>query len=247
MNQQKIGNTIKEKRENKKLTQTKLADILGVTNRTIINWEKGKCLPDYSILLPLCNELDISISELLTGEKEIKTKTTIELIIKYLDRNRNENIKECRRIGKILLIGGIFLSIFSLIFIKPYSIGFNIFPIIGMLFAIWGFSYMTKRNNFKKRTLLKIIFIIIYITFLIGYDIYDILINNTVPRYYTGGLTETNFSYYETPLFDAYICLDKDRKFHIIPIEIKYRKEFYSEEAETTITYMPNKEYYCGK
>ena len=244
MNKKKIGNIIKEKRENKKLTQTELAEILGVTNRTIINWEKGKCLPDYSLLLPLCNELNISISELITEDKE--SNTTIELIIKYLDRNRNENIKEYHKIGKILLTGGIFLTVFSLLFIKPYNTGFNIFPIIGMLFAICGFSYINKKYKFKKRLLLKIIFIIIYITSLVTYDIYDVLINNTIPRYYTDGLSEKNFHYFETPLFDAYICLDKDKKFHIIPIETKYRKEFYLEEFGTTTTYLPNKEFYCG-
>ena len=247
MDQKKIGNIIKEKREDKKMTQTTLAQILGVTNRTIINWEKGKCLPDYSLLMPLSNELDISISELLTGEKETKTNTTIELIIKYLDRNKNENIKEYRKIGKTLLIGGIFLSLFSLILIKPYNTGFNIFPIIGMLFATLGFSYMNKKYNFKKRILSKVIFIIIYITFLVGYDIYDILINNTVPRYYTGGLSSRNLHYFETPLFDAYICINKDKKIHIIPIEQKYRKKIYSQEVETYITYMPKEEDYCGK
>ena len=68
-----IGNFIANKRKELGMTQQKLAEVLGVTNRTIINWEKGKCLPDYSLLIPLCSELDISVSELLTGEKEEQT------------------------------------------------------------------------------------------------------------------------------------------------------------------------------
>ncbi len=41
MNQEKIGKYIAEKRKERKLTQQELAEILGVTNRAISNWENG--------------------------------------------------------------------------------------------------------------------------------------------------------------------------------------------------------------
>lgn len=69
MNIQKIGNFIYENRKKKKLTQEELAEKLGVTNRTISRWETGKCMPDMSLYDALCKELDITINELLTGEK----------------------------------------------------------------------------------------------------------------------------------------------------------------------------------
>ena len=69
MDQKKIGKFIQERRKLKELTQVELADKLGVSNRTISSWENGNSLPDYSMFQDLCNELDISINELLSGEK----------------------------------------------------------------------------------------------------------------------------------------------------------------------------------
>ena len=72
MKRKKIGNFISQKRKEKNLTQQSLGEILGVTDRTIINWEKGRCLPDYSILIPLCENLDITIDELINDEKQMR-------------------------------------------------------------------------------------------------------------------------------------------------------------------------------
>ena len=68
MNQEKIGKFIAEKRKERNLTQEQLAEKLGVTNRSISNWENGKNMPDLSLFKPLCNELNISINELMRGE-----------------------------------------------------------------------------------------------------------------------------------------------------------------------------------
>lgn len=68
MNQEKIGNFIAQRRKDKKLTQAKLASYLGISDRTISKWERGKGLPDPMYMLELCQILDISVNELLTGE-----------------------------------------------------------------------------------------------------------------------------------------------------------------------------------
>ena len=68
MNQEKIGNFIAQRRKDKKLTQAKLASYLGISDRTISKWERGKGLPDPMYMLELCRILDISVNELLTGE-----------------------------------------------------------------------------------------------------------------------------------------------------------------------------------
>ncbi len=69
MNQKKIGQFIKERRKEKKLTQEELADKIRVSNRTISKWENGNSIPDYSIINDLCVALDVSVNELLSGEK----------------------------------------------------------------------------------------------------------------------------------------------------------------------------------
>ena len=68
MDQVKIGKFIAECRNTKNLTQMQLAEKLNITDRAVSKWETGKGMPDSSVMLELCNELDISVNELLCGE-----------------------------------------------------------------------------------------------------------------------------------------------------------------------------------
>ena len=72
MNQKKIGKFISEKRKELKLTQAQLAEKLGVTDKTVSRWENGNYMPDLSLLQQLSKELNVSINELLSGEKVSK-------------------------------------------------------------------------------------------------------------------------------------------------------------------------------
>ena len=69
MNQIKIGKFIAECRKQKSLTQMQLAEKLGITDKAISKWERGIAMPDTSIMIELCDILDISVNELLSGEK----------------------------------------------------------------------------------------------------------------------------------------------------------------------------------
>ena len=69
MNQEKIGKLIAECRKDKKITQSELAEKLGVTDKSIGNWENGRNMPDVSLFKPLCNILGITINDLISGEK----------------------------------------------------------------------------------------------------------------------------------------------------------------------------------
>ena len=87
MDQVKIGKFIAECRKTKQLTQVQLADKLGITDRAVSKWENGRSLPDSGIMIDLCKELDISVNELLKGEKirmndynENAEKTLIDMI-----------------------------------------------------------------------------------------------------------------------------------------------------------------------
>ena len=68
MDQIKIGKFIAECRKKNNLTQMQLAEKLNITDRAISKWENGKGMPDSSIMLDLCEELKISVNELLSGE-----------------------------------------------------------------------------------------------------------------------------------------------------------------------------------
>lgn len=69
MNQVKIGKLIAECRKAKKLTQVDLANMLGVTNKSVSKWETGNCLPDVSLYKQLCEILGITLNEFFAGEK----------------------------------------------------------------------------------------------------------------------------------------------------------------------------------
>lgn len=69
MDQKKIGNFIAILRKEHILTQKELANKIGVSDKTISKWENGRGLPEVSIMHTLCETLDISINELLSGER----------------------------------------------------------------------------------------------------------------------------------------------------------------------------------
>ena len=68
MNQIKIGEFISSQRKKNHLTQAALAENLGITDRAVSKWERGKGLPDVSLMLDLCDILGITVNELLCGE-----------------------------------------------------------------------------------------------------------------------------------------------------------------------------------
>lgn len=67
MNQVRIGEFIASQRKSRKLTQAALAEKLGITDRAVSKWERGKGLPDASIMLDLCEILGVSMTALLAG------------------------------------------------------------------------------------------------------------------------------------------------------------------------------------
>ena len=71
MDANKIGAFIKELRMQKNITQKELAEIINCTDKAISRWETGRGVPEVSLLMPLSKALDISVNELLTGERFI--------------------------------------------------------------------------------------------------------------------------------------------------------------------------------
>ena len=70
MDQMKIGNFLKELRKKKDITQAQLAETLNVSARTVSRWETGSNMPDISILVDIADYYDISIPEIINGERK---------------------------------------------------------------------------------------------------------------------------------------------------------------------------------
>lgn len=69
MDQIKIGKFIQEKRKERNITQSELAEKLNISDRAISKWENGNCLPDAANMPILCDILGITINDLYSGEK----------------------------------------------------------------------------------------------------------------------------------------------------------------------------------
>ena len=74
------GITIKNLREKKGLTQTELADRLGVSSKAVSKWETAKGLPDISLIESLCQALSVSVMELMTGEPVINKNVSSNIL-----------------------------------------------------------------------------------------------------------------------------------------------------------------------
>ena len=98
MDQVKVGRFIAECRKNKSLTQLQLAEQLGITDRAVSKWENGRSLPDSSIMLALCEILEISVNDLLCGEV-----VTMKDYDKEMERNLLDMVKQKEQADRRLL------------------------------------------------------------------------------------------------------------------------------------------------
>ena len=123
MDLKKIGKFIQECRHKKNLTQEQLAEKLSITDRAVSKWERGLSLPDAGIMLELCNILEITVNELLNGEKiemkdyqEKNEKLLLELARQ--DEEKNKKLIFAERIGVMIsttfYLGLILLASFTL-------------------------------------------------------------------------------------------------------------------------------------
>ena len=140
MDQVKIGRFIAERRKKENLTQLQLAEKLNITDRAVSKWERGKAMPDSSIMLALCNVLKITVNDLLSGEV-----VTMDHYNKELEKNLLEMIKQKQQADKRLLSLEVFVGItatvtlFTLIFIAVFiqMADWLRFSLIGLGFVIF--------------------------------------------------------------------------------------------------------------
>ena len=127
MNQIKIGSFIQEKRKEKNLTQLQLAQKLNVTDRAVSKWETGRAMPDSAIMLDLCRILEITVNELLSGEKismENNNQKNEQLLIdmaKELEK-KNKTIWSAMWVIMIASITALFAAIFIARFLIPEGV-----------------------------------------------------------------------------------------------------------------------------
>lgn len=223
MNQIKIGKFIAQKRKEKNLTQSELAEKLNVTDRSVSNWENGKCMPDISLFNPLCSVLDITINEFLSGE-EIENKDyqkkLEENIINTINYNNKKNL-----LPVILLIFGITLTIFSLTMFNPDSSLSGAYTIIGLVIVITGFNMM-KSFSKNKRIIMNIGISFISLIAILGIDYIESVNLKQAPRFYLEKEIDNNMIVYHKLFSNIYrININSINEYYIFDTNKKYTTE----------------------
>lgn len=140
MDQIKIGGFIAEERKRKGYTQKILSEKLGISDKTISKWERGNGFPEVSLLIPLCSELDITVNELLSGER-----VSEEQYRKKAEENMVNLVKEAQENKKKIILS-VMVGILTILAAVP------LFMVAGM---------------FDMRTGVRITFIVIGIVVMI--------------------------------------------------------------------------------
>ena len=215
MNQEKIGKFIAECRKDKGMTQSELAEKLGVTDKSIGNWENGRNMPDLSLFKPLCDELGITINDLLSGEKISKEKYQEkfeENIVNTIDYSNKRVHKYNNLVGLLLVIFGLFISMSAIMIFPSESSWGSIYSVFGVIIFVIGISKLTKKIKYWKRLLLVLIIFLGTLGILFFTDYINVKRNNVAPMFretstYLGG--EEELLYYDTPFYDVIKCNDK--------------------------------------
>jgi transcriptional regulator with XRE-family HTH domain/DNA-directed RNA polymerase subunit RPC12/RpoP len=149
MDQVKIGRFIAAKRKEQNLTQAQLAEKLNITDRAISKWENGRSLPDSSVMLTLCEILQITVNDLLSGEV-----VTMENYTKELENKLMEMVKQKEQNDKMLLRMEILVGIicmvifFALVIVASYV---NLEEWLRVLLILIGFAPLLIATPFMLK------------------------------------------------------------------------------------------------
>lgn len=105
----RIGKFIAQRRKELGYNQKELAEKLNITDKAVSKWETGRSSPDVSMLIPLAEELGVSVTEILNGEKISEEKiptASNEIIVKSLKKSKS------KKILALILALALLLSIF---------------------------------------------------------------------------------------------------------------------------------------
>lgn len=221
MNQEKIGKFIASVRKEKNITQNELAEKLGVSDRTIGNWENGRNMPDVSLFKPLCISLDITLNDLLSGEKVSDNcyhERLEENIINAIDYSNKKIEKNNNTIAFIFIILCI-LSSFTVISIFPSESSWgSIFSILSIILSLIGVARLTKKIRFFKRIIITFGYFFLISMILMFVDYIGVVNVKQAPRFSIIKVSGDRVVYYDTLFYDVIRCNvnEKNETFKVI-------------------------------
>lgn len=220
MNQEKIGKFIATCRKKQKMTQNELGELLGVTEKSISNWENGRNMPDLSLFKPLCDALNITINDLMSGEKIEKEKYQEkfeENIVNTIDFSTKKLNKYSGIISLILIIFGLFISLSAIMIFPSESSWGSIYSIFGIIIFMIGMTRITHIIKWYKRLLFLLIVFFQAMGILLFTDYVNVKNNKEAPMFRLKTTTTGNVIYYDTLFYDVYRCnFDENNEYWVI-------------------------------
>lgn len=97
IDQVKIGKFLKDLRKEKGKTQEEIAEMYGISSRSISRWENGNTLPDIGILVELADYYDVDVREIIDGERKSEkmdkdVKETLLKVADYANKQKKQAI-----------------------------------------------------------------------------------------------------------------------------------------------------------
>ena len=170
MDQKKIGSFLRELRNEKNLSQEKLAEEFGVTSRSISRWENGNTMPDISIIIELADFYDVDIREIIHGERKSENmdKELKDTLVTVADYTNNENGKVMQSAVNMAIVAsiifGIVTPIISYYYLMTESLLLNVAVFVmsfGMLYAGRSMLKLFEMNEKISKKSYKVLGIII--------------------------------------------------------------------------------------
>ena len=232
MDQEKIGKFIAECRKKKNMTQQELLEKLGVSDRTVGNWENGRNMPDLSLFKPLCNELNISLNDFLSGEivkeKEYQEKLE-ENIINTINYTNKKIENKNNFIGLTLIVFGVLISITAISIFPSESSWGSIYSVFGVIVSLIGINKFTKRLPYVKRLICNFSYFLIFLLMLMTIDYIGVINIHQAPRFSTIKISGDSVIYYDTPFYDVVRCnVNKDNE----AFKVIENQKYYTEKID---------------
>ena len=166
----KIGNFLRELRKEKNLTQEQLADVFNVSARTVSRWETGSNMPDISLLVEIAEFFDVSIPEIIKGERKSETmkEEAKEVAVSMSDYAKAEKEELVKSIRNMSIIGLIALVVYMTLretgfydrnsFLRyVYGISEALIYVTVLMFPLYTTGLLSKlrisRSNYKFKSI----------------------------------------------------------------------------------------------
>ena len=169
MDQKKIGDFLKVLRKEKELTQEQLAQHLHVSGRTVSRWETGSNMPDISLLIELAEFYDVSIPEIVAGErKDLQMNEATREVAKTMSEYaENEKERILRKIRLESILGVCALAVYAALDItglalkndslsRLSNVSLTLVAVTTMMIPLYATGLLRKLEKKRKPTSLPL-------------------------------------------------------------------------------------------